>query len=428
MHFLPFLRRPVRAARTWLALGAAVLAVPAAQAVPSYARQTGMDCAGCHVGAYGPQLTPAGIRFKLGGYTDTDGKDGKVPLSGMLVGDFSHTSKAQDPPPDHLKGNDNATLDEASLFIAGRAGDHVGAFVQLTYDGVEHKFGLDNTDIRFATTTELAGKEAIFGVSLNNNPSVQDPFNTLPGWGYPFVGPAAGFGTGDAATLINDGLGGIVVGLNAYAVWDKQWYAELGSYKSMSPSTQDSLGLGRDQQKLEGNAYWRLAWMNDMKASAWHLGVFGWTARLEPDRTAPGPVDSYRDIGVDGSWQYLGTREHVFTVFGSVTSELLHSGADDSRSRLTEERLNATYNYRQTWGASGCLFSTHGTDPEATTRGLVLQADWTPWGKEDASAPSPFQWANIKLGAQFWHYGTFGGTRDGASDHDTFSLFAWSTF
>jgi len=134
MHFLPFLRRHARA---WLALGAAVLAVPAAHAVPSYARQTGMDCAGCHVGAYGPQLTPAGIRFKLGGYTDTDGKDGKVPLSGMLLADFSHTSKAQDPPPDHLKGNDNTTLDEASLFIAGRAGDHVGAFVQLTYDGVE---------------------------------------------------------------------------------------------------------------------------------------------------------------------------------------------------------------------------------------------------------------------------------------------------
>ncbi|MBI2734436.1 MAG: hypothetical protein HYX44_14390 [Aquabacterium sp.] len=37
-----------------------------AQAVPSFARQTGQDCAACHIGAYGPQLTPFGIKFKLG--------------------------------------------------------------------------------------------------------------------------------------------------------------------------------------------------------------------------------------------------------------------------------------------------------------------------------------------------------------------------
>ena len=67
----------------------------AAHAVPSFARQTGAECAACHVGGYGPQLTPYGIRFKLGGYTDSDGKGGKVPLSAMLIGSVTHTSKAQ---------------------------------------------------------------------------------------------------------------------------------------------------------------------------------------------------------------------------------------------------------------------------------------------------------------------------------------------
>jgi hypothetical protein len=425
MHLLARIRR--RARVLILPLLAAALA-PAAQAVPSYARQTGMDCSGCHVGAFGPQLTPAGMRFKLGGYTDTDGKDGKIPLSAMLLAGFAHPPKDQEPPPDHLKANDNATLDQASLFVAGRAGDHVGSFVQLTYDGVARNFGLDNTDIRVTGTTAAAGHDLLYGVSFNNNPTVQDPFNTLSAWGYPFIGPSSGFGTGDAATLVNGGLGGIVMGASAYAVLDKDWYAELGSYRSMSPSLQSSLGLGRDYRKLAGNAYWRLAWMRDLKDSAFHLGLFGWSARLQPDRTAPGPVDSFRDIGIDGGYQWLGTREHVATVFGSVTGELQHSGADGSRSHLIEERLAATYNYRQTWGASGSLFSTHGSDPEATTRGLMLQADWTPWGKEDAAAPAPFRWANLKLGAQYWHYGTFAGTRDGAGDHDTFSLFAWSSF
>src|ERR1700757_3533589 len=41
---------------------------PAALAVPSYARQTGLACSGCHYTP--PELNPAGRRFKLLGYTD----------------------------------------------------------------------------------------------------------------------------------------------------------------------------------------------------------------------------------------------------------------------------------------------------------------------------------------------------------------------
>ena len=405
-----------------------MLATFSAQALPSYARQTGMECSGCHVGAFGPQLTPTGVRFKLGGYTDSNGKGGSIPLSGMLLADYSHTRAPQDPPPDGLKANNNTSLDQASIFVAGRASDNFGGFMQLTYDGVAHNFGLDNTDLRAVTTTEIGGQEAIFGLTLNNNPTVQDPFNTLAAWGYPFVGPAAGLGTGDSSTLINGGLGGIVYGLSGYAVIDKDWYAEVGSYRSMTPKTQSKLGLGRDNQKLEGNVYWRLAWMHDAKTAAYHLGFFGWSARLQSDRTAPGPIDSYRDIGIDGSYEFLGTREHVWTIFGSVTSELQHLGADGSQNRLIEERLNASYNYMQTWGASGGLFATRGGDPAAATRGAMVQADWTPWGKEGAEAPAGLQWLNLKLGAQYWRYSTFDGVRTGAGDHNTFSVFAWSAF
>ena len=40
-----------------------------AQAVPSYASQTGQPCSACHIGSFGPALTPFGRAFKLGGYT-----------------------------------------------------------------------------------------------------------------------------------------------------------------------------------------------------------------------------------------------------------------------------------------------------------------------------------------------------------------------
>src|SRR6476619_7201709 len=68
---------------------------PTAQAVLSYARQTQQPCTGCHVGGFGPQLTPFGRQFKLSGYTLKVGTDAKLPLSAMMVESFTHTQKAQ---------------------------------------------------------------------------------------------------------------------------------------------------------------------------------------------------------------------------------------------------------------------------------------------------------------------------------------------
>ena len=48
---------------------------PKVEAVPSYARQTGLACSGCHYTP--PELNPAGRRFKLMGYVDK-GDDTKV--------------------------------------------------------------------------------------------------------------------------------------------------------------------------------------------------------------------------------------------------------------------------------------------------------------------------------------------------------------
>ncbi|MBL8454114.1 MAG: hypothetical protein JNK97_15345, partial [Zoogloea sp.] len=86
-----------------LALGLVglVAGLPSAHAVPSFARQTGQDCAACHVGAYGPQLTPYGVKFKIGGYTDSDGKGGKVPISAMIVASFNQTAKNLPEKPEH---------------------------------------------------------------------------------------------------------------------------------------------------------------------------------------------------------------------------------------------------------------------------------------------------------------------------------------
>jgi hypothetical protein len=411
------------------------VAVQPAHALPSYARQTGQDCVACHVGAFGPQLTPYGIRFKLGGYSDSDGKDGHIPLSAMLRGSWTHTSKDQTDPPPHYNSNDNGTLDEASIFLAGKLADNLGAFVQSTYSGVDRVWSLDNVDIRYARTLTLGGKDTTLGISLNNNPGVQDPFNTLPAWGFPYASSDLA-PTPAAAPLIDGGLGGSVAGLSAYGFWNDSIYAEFGAYNTLSASTLNRIGIDDGAVLNSPATYWRLGFFNDMRKQNWWVGLFGLNASLQPDRNG-GPSNKYNDIGVDASYQFLGAGQHVGTVNARYTHEhqtrnaSVDAGeATNLKGSLNALNLNASYYYDQTWGMTGGYFSTNGSsDPtlystsgSPDSSGYLLQADWTPFGKESSwHAP----WANVRLGLQYTIYNKFDGTSDHAGDNDTTYLFAW---
>src|SRR5258708_3002779 len=139
--------------------GLLVLLTSAANAVPSYSRQTGMPCATCHYAP--PELTPFGRKFKLEGYTlvtkatvSDDKKDHNAGLQLLeafpisVVFDTSFTS-TRAPQPGTQNGNFQFPQD-ASLFLAGAWGSHVGSFVQVTYDSQSDHFSWDNTDIRYA--------------------------------------------------------------------------------------------------------------------------------------------------------------------------------------------------------------------------------------------------------------------------------------
>jgi len=117
--------------------------------VPSFAEQTGQPCAACHVGAFGPQLKQVGRDFKLFGYSSTDGKTHFPPVAFMSQTSFTHTDAPQPGgAAPHFASNDNLSLDQLSVFYAGRITPQSGAFVQLTYDGVARAFNLDNADVR----------------------------------------------------------------------------------------------------------------------------------------------------------------------------------------------------------------------------------------------------------------------------------------
>src|SRR5665213_654716 len=88
---------------------ALVLATPSAEALPSYARQTGQQCAACHNGF--PELTPYGRLFKLNGYTFGGGQSNVPPIAAMVIPTFTHTDSGQPGGAGtHYANNDNRDI------------------------------------------------------------------------------------------------------------------------------------------------------------------------------------------------------------------------------------------------------------------------------------------------------------------------------
>lgn len=467
MKALVALQRRITRQSAWqrmakfIATGAILcLSASMAQALPSYARQTGSDCASCHVGGFGPQLTPYGIKFKIGGYTDSDGKDGKVPLSAMLVANYTRTAKnaAEGDKIEHFDTNNNAAIQETSLFLAGRLSENIGTFIQSTYSGVDRKWALDQVDVRFVRNLQLAGKETTIGLSLNSNPTLTDPFNTLGQWRFPYT--SSDFNGGFGPSPLVESLAGGVIGANAYGFFDNSIYAELGLYQTLSKTGLNMINAG-DAGKFKGvGTYGRVAYFKDMKRDNFSVGLFGFNADVQPDRADLGTADNYRDLGIDAAYQYLGNRQHIFTVNTSYVKEWqklnytngVLAEADNAKGSINQFRLATSYHYDQTWGVTAGLFDTRGNKDTTrygdsvtpkvgtsslsgtpNTSGYMLQADWTPWGKEN-SWMSP--WANVRVGVQYTGYNRFmGGSSyldaDGnerrARDNNTTMLFLWTS-
>jgi hypothetical protein len=172
-----------------MAIAILMLAPRPAQAIPSFARQTGFACGVCHTAF--PQLTPAGRLFKIMGYTQSApgtevlGTPGWVPpISAFTIFGFTHTATNMNNVGSPLKSNDNVELQQASVFYGGAITEHIGAFAQATYAGLQfgppaaNQFMWDNLDVRYADKASFKDTSVVYGVSVNNSPTVQDPWNT----------------------------------------------------------------------------------------------------------------------------------------------------------------------------------------------------------------------------------------------------------
>lgn len=425
-----------------------------ASAVPAFADQTGQSCSACHVGGFGPQLTPYGREFKLGGYTMR--AKASIPVSAMGVISYDHTKKDQPPPLDGIKPNNNVPFDEGSIFLAGGIGQHFGGFAQFTYDGIGKAWAWDNADIRAVTKGSLFGADAIFGLTLNNSPTVQDVWNTTPAWGFPYTGSDALPGP-DAAPLIDDALAQNTVGLSAYAWVNRSVYAEAGAYTSPSAGTLSWLGADpADPGNLSGLApYGRLAWQGMAGGGTLELGAFALNAHINPERdTTSGYTDHYSDVGLDASWQKHTASNDVISVQARYLHEARNllascqlgmigagSSPDCADVGLNEWRGDVGYHWHNKLGATISGFSITGDSnanlydgPLASpdSDGVTLQLDYAPWANGNGPLGNR---ANLQFGVQYTAYGKFNGAShnyDGAganaSDNNSLRIYSWLAF
>ena len=420
--------------------------------VPSYASQTQQPCAACHVGGFGPELTVFGRQFKLTGYTMKIGSGTDVPLSAMLVESFTHTQKAQtSAPASGFDTNNNFELQQVSVFLAGRLTDHLGVFSQATYSQNGGLLGWDNADLRYARTFTHGKHSGIWGISVNNNPTLSDVFNTAPAWSFPYMAPDLAPGA-PAQPIMIDGLGGQVVGASGYTQLDGKWYLEAGVYRSLSVAFTNHVNAGYGGRVVGAAPYLRVNYTWNLPAGMFALGGFGLDVRRglvgadfagNPIAQA-GPSDRFRDVGLDATYQYIHG-DHSVTVDGLFVDEqqtldatFVDGGSSRLHNSLQSLNIKGSYWYRTTYGVTLAAFADNGSSDVAlygnngspNTQGGIIELDYSPFG-EATSWHQP--WANVRVGLQYTFFTRFSGlvhNVDGAgrnaSANDTLYLYLWT--
>lgn len=432
-----------------LAFSFVAISIQPAAAVPSFAEQTGQPCTACHVGGFGPHLTPFGREFKLEGYTMRAGVAFSNPISAMAIASYLNTAADQPgPPAPHYGVNNNIALDQISAFVAGGIGDHFGGFSQVTYDGIARSFAWDNLDLRATTHMTIFGDDVLTGLSFNNAPGVQDTWNTLPAWGYPYTGSGLAPAV-TAGTILDGALAQGVLGLSAFAYWKSSIYTEAGLYVTPGHSFLRAMGANYGAGVISGAApYLRVAYQKDYGNQNFEIGAFGFFPSLYPngDRSA-GTSDTYSDLGVDASYQFTGDGSDTYSVNARYMNEHQRLAASqilgnttNLTNSLNEVNLDASYYWQNiiggtvgvfnTWGSADSLLYANNSGFKPNSTGFTFQIDGTLFGRDMSALGGRF---NVRAGLQYTLYTKFDGasknydgTGRNASDNNTLRVFVWT--
>ena len=435
-----------------IAAAGALAALPdAVQAVPSMARQTGMQCAACHT--VFPELTAFGRQFKLRAYGISVPKDrsdsifGGVPIAALLQVSRNTTKNVSTPgaEPGQFPRDRETIVQAAGLYYGGKITEKSGALVQYFYDGIEKKWTTEMFDARWADTATVGGKETIFGFTLSNNPTVTDIYNSTPVWSFPHTETPALMSNAQAATDMR--LGGRVGGPGGYAMWNDLLYGELALYRTTKTGAFRPLGWGVEKDDIvEGTApYWRVGVQRDFGPHSFSVGAYGLSARIYTDAVDQGlGTDRFRDFAIDGEYHYTGgdhlVSAHATSIRETQTLDAAFAAglASNPTNTLRTTRADVHYWYKRTIGGGFGVFSTAGSEDQLryntgeavmgsnngspNTRGWMLDLNYLPV-------------QNVKLALRYTSYSKFNGAGtdyDGygrnAKDNNSVYLLSWFLF
>ena len=389
------------------------------QALPSFSRQTGLSCEACHT-AY-PELTAYGRNFKLNGYVETNTPELKDPSTAEANGTTSSAStrvgsklelnnipafslmmqvsdtwlkgaSANPATPDSDKNGYLELPCQFSVYYAGKVSPQVGAYLHATYQSVSNTFVFDNSELRYADKFKVADTDLVLGLTLNNNPSIQDVYNSTPAWGYPYYTDKK-YPSGPAVNTQLESLGQSSGGLGLYAFWDGLVYAEIAAYRSAPAASTPS-------NDIQGYApYWRVAFQQDFNPHSLEIGAFGLDEHAYPNGSAGSAAtnseDEYVDVGVDAQYQYVDSTT-ALTLKGRCIWETqnygfssVYASAGNPSDNLTAFRGDATYYYDHVIGATAGYFSTTGSADAGLyasnpgnvpdSQGWVFELNYLPW-------------------------------------------------
>ncbi len=481
-----------------------------ADAVPSFARQTGYYCSTCHTAQ--PELTPFGRQFKLNGYTQGGTRCGDIRkifgnsmsdpewsganLSSWILPTFNHFAKPLPggSPAPGLPANDILDFSDATVFYNGQIYCNLGIFSQFSYGSTAGPNGVpgifwDNTELRYTDKTRVSGNDVVWGILGNNNPSMQDVWNTVPAWLFPWVPQDIATGPSVTSMLESTQFAGRAQSAGAYVWVNNMFYAELSAYRAFDPNLIKVAGGDPSDgtPRFDSVApYWRLAIEKTWNEQSLEVGTYGMYANVQPTNAtvanatssftptgvgvSPGSnlsslafgsaTDKYTDVAVDAQYQYIGPI-HAVTVRtyylwehqqldatyyvgnafanAAVGSNLANRPTEDLRSF----NISASYIYDRHISLTGAYFNIQGNQDTAyyafspngkpNTDGFTFDLSYIPY---PYGGPDLWPWLNARIGVLYTHFDKLDGTTnnvDGnigyrARDADQTFLYAWIDF
>ena len=280
---------------------------------------------------------------------------------------------------------------------------------------VPNASNVDNTDLRpYTTTFDLFGNELRVGTTINNNPTVQDPYNSTFAWGYPYIASQLA-PTPSASPILASGFNNNSIGYTVYAWYDRHLYLEAGAYTTLGTwalaRIGNDFGVGSSQGAMP---YLRAAYEWDWNQQAFHIGAIYMQSNVNPVSgmfQTDGSLgrDHFTDYVIDAGYQWLGDGNHIVTVLGTFTHEdqnlegttAGYNAANGTtfgpKSNFNQVQLNASYWYQNTygltlawqntWGPANPQLYTTGSDMTNSVNGkpnsnaFIIEADWVPFGK-----------------------------------------------